>query len=105
MIRELPPRIKELMPEARRICDREGITSEDDFRNVLCSLTRNAYLSEIEPIMRIKTRFFSCRLPTMTMHSDGKIEIRYDLTDVEKKTLAGIEEMITDISRKYTLSP
>lgn len=58
--------------EARRICEREGISDYETFKKVQCSVAYKAFQQAIEPYMQQKARIHSLRLLDRVVFEEGQ---------------------------------
>lgn len=89
--------------EARRICDERELPPEA-LPNIEAALRHRAFMGEIQPFLRLKSRVAIGAMPQWVRHADGRIEAVGDgLSDEQRKTLAAIDALIADIARQHGL--
>lgn len=85
--------------EARRYCDRHGITDPDSYARVVHSVRHRMFLECIEPINAQKRQYLNLlmisRQPVFLMNQNGCLhQMPYELPPEAKKVLADLDELI-----------
>jgi hypothetical protein len=93
----------EIEAEARRVCDREGITDYETFQKVQCSVAHQAFLKAIDPYVRMKVHIHSLRLLDRVVFEEGKPpRTEYKPLSPElERGLQMLDEMIETEAERY----
>jgi hypothetical protein len=90
--------------EARRFCDERDL-SDDKVEQIAHALRHEAFMTAIQPFLKIKTDMMMIKGPKMTLYPDGRFESVYEWTEEENKVLAQVDELIADAAKRHGLAP
>lgn len=98
------PELQQIYFDARRHCDKYGVEDEEGLRQVMGAMAHKAFLSAIEPFLKMKYQITAHHMPRYVLHIDGRVEsIPQELSPEEQKLWGQLDELINAERQRYSL--